>query len=1284
MNKTVSITSLPAATGFGPGDSLVGISNGEASLFPYDLIATGGTGSGATGETGATGDTGATGATGATGEVGATGATGETGATGATGEVGATGETGATGATGATGEAGATGATGPGSESLDRLINGDLEVVLDSKGTLNTPLLIPTGFTAVCDEEHMIDPVTFEGSDWWEFQVQFDVNPDGSVQTMINNIFPILTNPGYVSGYAFRFTEADHGIPDFIFDLQLNDVVLPGGAGWTANITVSQPPVYPSTIKSLGAIKITSNTKSLVFGTDGKLTLPFEGSIQFSDGSVQNTAFNNIIEVTYSELVSKIDNEELTQGSYYLIADFQTCYDQPDYNYDGSPITTGNYRTGEIDPIIVFATSNSTLDIKAYQPSYPKDIISYDISFNLTEVTNSPAKGRITQRIDEYNNKTDYDHRTVKFKRYTTNFLSGTINGRIIEMDEGTVTGSGTNFTDLTAGQIIFIESDVPRFYKITNIVSNTAMQVEGNQYWNFTNSDGYKFFGTNKRSIAGTPGTLYYFNDVPDGLGINDGGNDMYDGGNYINTNLSSVPYTHTQMSDPPVNDNSQANINNFVMDGTVENGDAYFGAGSQYFTNLYPGLFVMTATGTELDWFEIDGNIGSDGNGSADLFDYTLTVEGDSYSVYCKRVWDAGDPSINHIFIVNTIDENITHEADLSTEDDYDRILNLSGVTEIHYLLFGLASGVKPSDQQIQEVASTYLSLVRGNDINGVLSTLNSNYEDITSILPQNDQGYVSMEYKRSNVSSETDYRELYTFDTNINFYSNNDLGNCALYYQEFELDFLLPNNIFTNGDDNTVDVYNNNFGDRFRNNSFGDDVIDNNILGSGFNRNVFYDRIRENVIGDDFNSNVWYNDQFDYNRIGNGFSNNWSTSFDSFRNNHIGNYFADNRLSSSSEFSNNMVGVFTNNNRIDVYFYGNVIGNDFGNNIILNNQFILNRIQNQFQNNTIKGEFTTNEIGSVFTSNNLGSFFNNKIGSNFEYNTIANYFQYNEIGSSFQNNTINEYFGFGGGTQRGNKIGNAFINNNVGEYFYDNILPDNFQNNTIGNYFQWNVFNTSVIGTDFTVNYGNITAFTYIALGNASIDGTYLNRNGTTNGQGVDSSFDIEVSGFVVTGVTGNASGKLYGIGDTITIPGTQISGSSGLINSFTSNGIGLTGADGSYTDILAQGGTGTGENSTFDVTVASGIVNSVSLTYGGEGYSLGNALTIPGSAFGGTEDINITVDGVYSDDVIITVTGVSQNPSVYETYTCNIFERQGGVKRLSYYDSSDILTITDINQ
>jgi hypothetical protein len=172
------------------------------------------------------------------------------------------------------GPAGATGATGS-VETTDRLIsNNNLEVVLDNKGTLNIPLLLPVSFTAICDESHITGTASFTDNNWWEFEIQFQVGPDGTVETSINNIFPIVTNPGYVSGDIFIFTENDHGIPGFNFELQLNDVVLPGGAGWTANLTVTQPPVYPSTIDSLGAIKLTSNSNDLIFGTLGDLTIP--------------------------------------------------------------------------------------------------------------------------------------------------------------------------------------------------------------------------------------------------------------------------------------------------------------------------------------------------------------------------------------------------------------------------------------------------------------------------------------------------------------------------------------------------------------------------------------------------------------------------------------------------------------------------------------------------------------------------------------------------------------------------------------------------------------------------------------------------------------------------------------------------------------------------------------------------------------------------------------------------------------------------------------------------
>jgi hypothetical protein len=166
---------------------------------------------------------------------------------------------------------------------MDRssLTNGQLSATLGTSGTLTMPLLLPVTFTATCDPAHAVAPLTLT-SDAWHFEVQFQVNPDGTVQTMIGNNTPWTDNPGYTDSMEFVFTETDHGIPDYMFTLRLVDIQHPGPMMYTTNLAASVPPEYPSTVKSLGAIKLTSNGQNLVFGTDGELRLP--GALHVTTG----------------------------------------------------------------------------------------------------------------------------------------------------------------------------------------------------------------------------------------------------------------------------------------------------------------------------------------------------------------------------------------------------------------------------------------------------------------------------------------------------------------------------------------------------------------------------------------------------------------------------------------------------------------------------------------------------------------------------------------------------------------------------------------------------------------------------------------------------------------------------------------------------------------------------------------------------------------------------------------------------------------------------------------
>ena len=185
---------------------------------------------------------------------------------------------------------------------------------------------------------------------------------------------------------------------------------------------------------------------------------------------------------SYSSFTTLITNSGLTQGSFYLINDFRTCYDQPDFDVNNGSITTGNYKQGPIEPIMVLATSNNTISTTVYQPSYPNDRIQYDWTWNFTEVTSGTSYGRITERIDEFNNRTDYDHRNILFKRYRLfNFIYGLpLNGTIELFSNGTISGTNTSFTALTVGDVVYIPSTSPSYYEIVSITGNTAMTVSG------------------------------------------------------------------------------------------------------------------------------------------------------------------------------------------------------------------------------------------------------------------------------------------------------------------------------------------------------------------------------------------------------------------------------------------------------------------------------------------------------------------------------------------------------------------------------------------------------------------------------------------------------------------------------------------------------------------------------------------------------------------------------------------------------------------------------------
>jgi hypothetical protein len=230
-----------------------------------------------------------------------------------------------------------------------------------------------------------------------------------------------------------------------------------------ANVKISELPIG------------TPNSTSIFPFVDGGTT--YQGAI-----SAITSNGGGVIEVTYSELVDGITGETLTTGAYYIVTDFQTCYDVPEYYVNGDPKGNSeiNYREGGVNPIIVLATSINTISSTAYQPIYPNDRIQYDWTWNTTERTGGAAYGRISERIDEFNNRTDYDHRVISFNRFQSynrdTQLTGTIYS-LIGLSGNTLVGVGTSFlSEVNPGDILLISGGFG--VKVVSALTDTQLTI--------------------------------------------------------------------------------------------------------------------------------------------------------------------------------------------------------------------------------------------------------------------------------------------------------------------------------------------------------------------------------------------------------------------------------------------------------------------------------------------------------------------------------------------------------------------------------------------------------------------------------------------------------------------------------------------------------------------------------------------------------------------------------------------------------------------------------------
>jgi hypothetical protein len=587
-------------------------------------------------------------------------------------------------------------------------------------------------------------------------------------------------------------------------------------------------------------------------------------------GTTYHIAYSgiNYTELTYSGLTNLISEGQLSVGKYYLISDFRTCYDQPDYNNLKEPITTGNYKQSDVSPILVLATSVSTLALDAFQPEYPFDQIKYDVTYNITEVTSGEAFGRITERIDNLNNRTDYDHRTILFKRYIgysyeeNNSFSGLVGVSGITGTTAVLYGdTGTTFNShISAGTIIAIETLDPKFFEVLSVEDDFHATISG---VTIGETNGAKYYS------ADDNGRINYYkpnvqqNDVVEYTTFGD----AIDNNTAVNNYVGNHANLHIQDN---YGDFLLANnvfidgeyLNNTIGDGSYNNtfnDDCTDNQiGSQFYNNSTNDDFDRNIIGVLFNNNYItsnfyDNRIGND-------FEYNTLIGDDFYrnnigNNFRYNVWSGNDDFQNNV-IGNQFNNNKIYSEFLNN-----RIGNGYNNNEI-YQYFG------------------FNTIGNGFNDNDVYSSFSENtinaYCDSNTFGVEN--GYGSFYNNTIGLSCDSN---IFTGTT-----SKNEIGD---------------------------NLYSNEIGDNFERNKIGND-FENNTISNNFRYNQIGDQFQNNTIDDDFG---FGGSQARGNVIGNG-----------FQSNDIGEYFYDNTIGDNFIF--NTIGDYFINNRISYSMYSCTIIN------------------------------------------------------------------------------------------------------------------------------------------------------------------------------------------------------------------------------------------------------------------------------------------------------------------------------------------------------------------
>ena len=337
---------------------------------------------------------------------------------------------------------------------------------------------------------------------------------------------------------------------------------------------------------------------------------------QFYDGNIWRDVYPSISDIiqpiikkTHDELILIKNDSKLTIGQLYQITDHHTKHLIP-YSFPNA------IHSGTTEPLIVLATSNSTLNKQAYSVLFPNDIIYYDIAdtscedgiWNVVQqkyLNGTTRTGKITYRKDiTHNLETHYDWRNVRFRRWKVDCVDW-ICGHLYLQHDVVLDPNGNIYVckALSCSGIISPSIDTVNWELWLDIITSTA-------FWGQTpNPNYFNVYGI-------TTINLIINNTVP-GIDYNDYytftlTNELTNSSGIITDNAyGTAGIGHNQIGLECVNSNiikystgiSNMTYNNIILGITPNGNDEYFCYSNKFGSNSFNLTFGGNCINTSFD---------------------------------------------------------------------------------------------------------------------------------------------------------------------------------------------------------------------------------------------------------------------------------------------------------------------------------------------------------------------------------------------------------------------------------------------------------------------------------------------------------------------------------------------------------------------------------------------------------------------------------------------------------------------------------------------------------